>query len=447
MEHGSVINPANVPDLPELPDLVVAGAGPAGLAAGLAAAALGLKAVVIGPRADPADGRTAALFQSSVQLLKAIGAWQYLEARAERLDAIRLVDATGGFLRAPEVTFRATEIGLDTFGYNVANAALTQALEQAAAGRLRRVVSEGVASAVPADGRIVLTTAEGATFSAPLIAGADGRNSLIRKSAEIATQAWTYEQAAVVCLFQHSRPHRGVSTELHRRAGPLTVVPMPSSASGNASSLVWVETPMEAQRLAALDDAAFLIELGSHVSGLFGTLSQLSPRKTFPLSGQTATVLAKNRCALIGEAGHVMPPIGAQGLNLSFRDAAILAELAVDAKARGEDIGSAEVCAAYERQRRADVASRSWTIDLMNRSLLSEYTPIHLARGLGLAALKAIPPLRRVLMREGVTPSFATPRLMQREGGAGALDGDSAQAASPGTPIPPQTPPESAPHA
>ena len=436
-------------------DMLVAGAGPAGLATGLAAAALGLRATVIGPPADPADGRTAALFQSSVQFLKTVGAWQFLEAKAERLDAIRLVDATGGLLRAPEVTFRATEIGLEAFGYNVSNSALTQALEQASVGRLTRVVSKSVASAVPFDKSMELTTVEGETFSAPLVAGADGRNSLIRSSAGIATQAWTYEQAAVVCTFEHSRSHRGVSTELHRRAGPLTVVPMPNSPTGNRSSLVWVETPIEAQRLAALDVAAFLVELGGHISGLLGTLSHISHRKTFPLSGQTAIVLAKSRCALIGEAGHVMPPIGAQGLNLSFRDAATLAELAADALGAGTDIGGDDVLTAYERQRRTDVASRSWTIDLMNRSLISEYAPVHLARGLGLAALKAIPALRRALMREGVSPSFATPRLMQREGGSGALDGGTALAASPGEPSttqippqsPPKSPPESAPHA
>lgn len=431
--------------------ILVCGAGPAGLATGLAASALGLKTTVIGPRADPADGRTAALFQSSVQFLTAIGAWPYLEAKAERLDAIRLVDATGGWLRAPEVTFRASEIGLEAFGYNVPNAALTEALERASQGRIERVVSKGVTSVVEGNGTMHITTEEGGAFAAPLVAGADGRNSLVRQQAGIATNTWSYDQAAVVCSFAHSRPHRGVSTELHRRAGPLTVVPMPGrvlgGTSGNASSLVWVEMPGEAQRLAALDDAAFLVELGSHVSGLLGTLSRVSQRKTFPLCGQTATVLAKNRSALIGEAGHVMPPIGAQGLNLSFRDAATLAELAADALRRGDDIGGADVCAAYERQRRADVASRSWTIDLMNRSLLSEYAPVHLARGLGLAALKAIPPLRRALMREGVSPSFATPRLMRRDGGASALDGGSAQAASPGEISLPQNPPESAPHA
>ncbi len=420
-------------------DLLVAGAGPAGLATGLAAASLGIKTVVIGPRADPSDGRTAALFESSVQFLRAIGAWPYLEAKAERLNAIRLVDATGGFLRAPEVTFRANEIGLDAFGYNVPNAALTEALERASEGRVERVVSKGIASVAEADGLMLATTEEGTVYSSPLVAGADGRNSLVRRQAGISTSAWSYDQAAVVCSFAHSRPHRGVSTELHRRAGPLTVVPMP----GNSSSLVWVETPAEARRLAGLDDAAFLAELGAHISGLLGTLHSVSPRKTFPLSGQTATVLAKGRSALIGEAGHVMPPIGAQGLNLSFRDAATLAELAADAKSRGGDIGGQDVCSDYERLRRADVASRSWTIDLMNRSLLSEYAPVHLARGLGLAALKAIPPLRRALMREGVAPSFATPRLMRVEGGPAALDGEHAKAASPGE----LSPPEGAPHA
>ncbi len=326
-------------------EVIVAGAGPAGLATGLAAAALGLRATVIGPRADPSDGRTAALFESSVEFLKAIRAWKFLESKAERLDGIRLVDATGGFLRAPEVTFWAHEIGLKAFGYNVPNAALTDALERAGEGRIERVVSKGITGIAEDDGLMLATTEEGTVFSSPLVAGADGRNSLVRRQAGISTSAWNYEQAAVVCSFAHSRPHRGVSTELHRRAGPLTVVPMPMSASGNTSSLVWVETPAEAQRLAGLDDAAFLTELGAHISGLLGTLNHVSARKTFPLSGQTAAVLAKSRCALIGEAGHVMPPIGAQGLNLSFRDAATLAELAADAKSWGQDIGSAEVCA------------------------------------------------------------------------------------------------------
>ena len=182
---------------------------------------------------------------------------------------------------------------------------------------------------------------------------------------------------------------------------------------GRGSSLVWVDTPEEAQRLGALSEAEFAAELNHHLAGLLGTMSAFTPRRIFPLSGQTAKVLGQNRIALIGEAGHIIPPIGAQGLNLSLRDAATLAELASEAVSKGQDPGSQELLATYDARRQRDVTGRVWTIDLMNRSLLSGLLPVHLARGAGLVALKAVAPLRRMVMREGMAPSYATPRLMQ----------------------------------
>lgn len=388
---------------------VVVGAGPAGLATALALSQSGLNTALAGPPANAADARTAALFQSSVQFLRNIRVWDAIAPQAEPIRTMRLADATGGLVRAPEVSFHASEIGLEAFGYNVPTGALSAALEEAAAPRLTRIFTNGVDRLEWTDAGIALTLAEGSAIAAKLVAAADGRNSLCRRDAGIDTKNWSYPQSAVVTTFSHTRPHGGVSTELHRRTGPLTIVPM----SGNVSSLVWVETPEEAQRLAALSEADFVAALEPYVAHLIGSLSNLTPRRVFPLSGQTASVLAKNRVALIGEAGHVIPPIGAQGLNLSLRDAATLAELAGEAQLAGADPGAPALLETYEARRRADIGARVWTIDLMNRSLLSEFPPIHFARGFGLAALKVIAPLRHLVMREGVTPSFATPRLMQ----------------------------------
>ena len=390
---------------------VVVGAGPAGLATALALAHEGVETLLVGPPANAADGRTAALFQGSVQFLKAIGAWAEIEPLAEPITAIRLADATANTFRAPEVTFDAAEIGYPAFGYNVPTGALTVALDKVAGSRIRRLVSTGVTRLETRSDDVQLETAEGQTITAKLVAAADGRASLCRRSAGIETRSWSYPQAALVATFSHTRPHQGVSTELHRRTGPLTIVPMP----GNASSLVWVEEPGEAERLAALSDRAFIAALEPYLAHLTGTVSGLSPRRLFQLSGQTASVLGQNRVALIGEAGHVIPPIGAQGLNLSFRDAAMLAELAGSALSTGRDIGSDDVLADFDRRRRPDITARVWSIDLMNRSLLSEYAPVHFARGLGLFVLKTISPLRHLVMREGMTPSFATPRLMREE--------------------------------
>jgi 2-octaprenyl-6-methoxyphenol hydroxylase len=392
-------------------EAAVVGAGPAGLATGLALAEMGFKTAVIGPAADRHDGRSAALFQGSVDFLKRLGVWPLLFDVTEPLDAIRLVDATGALVRAPEVTFRASEIGHEAFGYNVPNAALTAALETLVALRTVRIVTPAATNIDIADNGVTLTATDGRRFRAPLIAAADGRGSACRAAAGISIRQWAYDQAAVVCAFSHSRPHKRVSTEFHRRAGPLTLVPGP----GNSSNVVWVEAPMEAKRILELTDQEFADELGRLTEGLPGSMSQFSPRRMFPLSGQTANTLAQNRMALIGEAGHVIPPIGAQGLNLSFRDAATLAECAADAKAAGGDIGGEATLQRYAQLRSPDISSRVWTIDLLNRSLLSPFAPVHLLRGLGLFAMSTVAPLRHRVMQEGIAPPNSTPKLMRPE--------------------------------
>jgi 2-octaprenyl-6-methoxyphenol hydroxylase len=213
----------------------------------------------------------------------------------------------------------------------------------------------------------------------------------------------------VACTFAHQRPHGGVSTEFHRPAGPFTVVPSP----GCTSSLVWVERPEVAKELAALDETAFRQALELRLQGMLGAAGDIGPRAVFPLTGMAAQAAGRNRVALVGEAVHVIPPIGAQGLNLGLRDAACIADCVADALTAGADIATPAVLDAYGRMRRTDIASRIWTVDLLNRSLLSRAAPVQALRGIGLHILKNIGPLRRLAMREGLGPSFIAPRLMQ----------------------------------
>src|SRR6185312_4044971 len=240
-------------------------------------------------------------------------------------------------------------------------------LEASTRPGLTRLVDSKATVSYLAGERAILATSTGRTLGARLVVAADGRDSPTRTAAGIPATSWSYTQTAIVTTFAHGRAHGGVSAELHRRPGPLTIVPGP----GNTSSLVWVETHDEARRLAALDDAAFEHELASHIGCVLGTLSNFAPRRTYPLSGRTASSLGKRRVALVGEAAHVMPPIGAQGLNLGFRDAACIAEIAGEALSAGEDIGGDALLARYDRARRTDVAFRIFTVDLLNRSLLS----------------------------------------------------------------------------
>jgi 2-octaprenyl-6-methoxyphenol hydroxylase len=347
-----------------------------------------------------------------VQLLRNLGAWDACRPHAEPLVTIRIIDDMGGLLRAPEVVFTAAEVGLPAFGYNIPNAALVEALHEqvsAAGAAITRLETETVSSIDIAEESVSIRLAGGRPLPTRLVIGADGRESMCRKDAGIGTRTWRYDQCALACSFTHRRPHRGISTEFHRPAGPLTVVPSP----GSSASLVWVERPALARRLADMDDATFLAALETRLQGLLGPLGAVGARGVFPLSGLTAEVAGRNRVALVGEAAHVMPPIGAQGLNLGFRDAAILADCVSDALKTGHDIGGAQTLAAFSAARRTDIASRAWSIDLLNRSLISGFLPVQLLRGAGLFALKAIAPLRRLAIREGLAPSFVTPRLMQ----------------------------------
>ncbi|MGD9785266.1 MAG: UbiH/UbiF family hydroxylase [Hyphomicrobiaceae bacterium] len=406
-------------------EAVVIGAGPAGLAAALALANAGIHVAVAAPPqapGAPADTRTAALFPGSITMLENLGIWAEIADLCAPLSAIRLVDDRDALLRAPEVLFEACEIGLPTFGYNVPNAPLVTALHarcEAMPSAVTLIATSGITRIQTTGQNAVLDTAEGQQLTARLVVGADGRRSIARQSAGIETRSWAYEQSALAVTFTHSRPHNGVSTEFHRPAGPMTTVPLP----GLASSLVWVERPAAAERLKALSDADFRQTLAQRLQGLLGSIGQIGPRALFPLSGLSAQHFGINRVALVGEAGHVIPPIGAQGLNLGMRDAATLADCAGEARRTGRDIGGPEVLSAYDSARRADVTSRVWSIDVLNKSLLSPFLPVHLARGLGLFALKGFAPLRRFAMREGLQPSFATPSLMRPVQGTQATPG------------------------
>ena len=360
------------------------------------------------------DRRTAALFSGSIELLRNLGAWEACAPHSAPLTAIRLVDDTGRLLKAPEVTFHAREVNLDAFGCNVPNDVLVDALMArlpAANGLTVRTTAGGHLSKI-GHNTAEVTLAEGETLSAPLVAAADGRKSQAREAAGMTVKTWSYPQSALVTWFTHQREHDGVSTEFHRPTGPFTTVPMP----GRASSLVWVEEPREAERLSALSQTEFRRAIEARLNGLLGTVGEIGPRAVFPLSGLTPDVFGRNRVALVGESGHVIPPIGAQGLNLGLRDAATLADCAAEGLANGGDPGAPACLERYSQLRAPDVHGRITTVDILNRSLLSPYLPVHLMRGFGLHLLNTLGPLRRRMVQEGVQPSVMVPRLMQKNG-------------------------------
>jgi 2-octaprenyl-6-methoxyphenol hydroxylase len=384
-------------------DVAVIGGGPTGLATAIALAQAGARTAVVARRAAYSDNRTTALLGGSVDFLERLEVWKRCSNHSATLKVMRLVDDTGRLIRAPEVRFCSDEIGLEAFGYNIENRLLMVALEERAAELTDLVRFDEEANTIyPQSTIVAVGTSNGTALSARLAVGADGRQSPCRTAAGIAVHHRDLNQTALTFNVSHSRPHRNISTEFHTLHGPCVFVPLP----GNRCSVVWVTTPREAQRLMSLSDEELGEAAEKQSHSIFGRIQVESGRHLFPLSIDEPRQFAQNRIALVGEAAHVVPPIGAQGLNMGLRDAADITDVVSQALASSHDPGAPEILQRYDRNRRADVRSRTFVIDLANRSLLSDFLPLQTVRAAGLHLIGSIGPLRRLAMREGLAPSW-----------------------------------------
>jgi 2-octaprenyl-6-methoxyphenol hydroxylase len=384
---------------------IIAGAGPAGLAAAALLAKEGMSTALVAP-APAEDPRTVALMQHSIQLLRYLDIWPgSLEKVTAPLCRLRMIDDTGALFTAPSLEFDSEELKLEAFGWNIPLGQLLPALRKRAEDLGVTFIEATATNAKFKGDAIYITLSNASEMSASVCIAADGANSAMRTAARIATDSWSYDQTAIATSFAHSMGHDNVSTEYHKTAGPFTTVPLPEGRS----SLVWMERPARAEALMAMSDKDLAAEIQIETHGELGLISNLGPRKSFPMKGLTAHQFAKDRMILIGEAAHVVPPIGAQGLNMSLRDAALAADLILAAN----DAGSESVMSEYNLARRAEVLPRQQLIDLMNKSLLLGLLPLEGARAASLAALHYISPLKRLVMQHGLSATHNLPFAMR----------------------------------
>jgi 2-octaprenyl-6-methoxyphenol hydroxylase len=393
----------------ERTDILISGGGVAGLAAAAVFGAAGFRVIAVDP-APPvtgeddagADLRTTAFLQPSRALLDEAGLWARLAPHAAPLQVMRIVDAGGA---AEEVRFAAdfdaADISELPFGWNLPNWLLRREF----AGRLAELSTVsfrpglGTASVLTREGEAIVTLTDGSRIAARLLVAADGRASPVRQALGIGVRTMRYGQKALAFAVTHPIPHGNVSTEIHRSGGPFTLVPLPDRAGLPASAIVWMERGEEALRLATLPVPAFEAEMTARSAHILGPLTLVTRRSVWPIISQIADRFSGERTALVAEAAHVVPPIGAQGLNMSLADIRTLRDLAMEAPAR---LGDRAMLDAYARRRRPEVALRVTGIDALNRASMAGAPVLRDLRGQALRLLHGAAPVRRTLMRAGL---------------------------------------------
>ena len=397
-------------------ELLIAGGGLNGLLLGIACAGAGLTVALV-DREDPAamldqgfDGRSSAIAYGSQQVLSAIGLWPLLVGEAEPIREIRVADDSAPLF----LHYDHRELGTDApLGWIVENRVLRRALiEQARALPTLAFLAPLAVDAVAASpAATVVALSDGRRLSARLVAAADGAASPLRQAAGIRTIEWRYPQTAIVTTVRHQRPHAGIAVEHFLPAGPFAILPM----TGNRSSIVWTEREEFAPRLMALSDREFAVELAARFGDFLGAIEPIGPRWSYPVGLMLAERYVDRRLALIGEAAHVIHPIAGQGLNLGIRDVAALAEIVIDARRLGLDIGDDALLRRYQQWRRLDAMLLAAVTDGLNRLFSNQIGPLRLIRDLGLAAVDRLPPLKRFLMRDAMGITGHLPRLLRGE--------------------------------
>ncbi|WP_112322713.1 FAD-dependent monooxygenase [Oceanibium sediminis] len=393
-------------------DILVAGGGIAGMIATACFAAAGFETTCIEPQAQApdegaadADLRSTAFLEPAIALLKAAGVWERLSPHATDLRIMRLADAGGETNEMREVAdFDASTLGQARFGVNLPNVQIRKVLLEHLDTLPGATLLTGrkVVRATARTREMILTLDDGTQHATPLAVAADGRNSFLRQNAGIKARRWDYGQQALVFAVSHPVPHDNVSTEIHRTGGPFTLVPLPDRGGVPHSAVVWMETGPKAAALAALPAEDFNRAATERSCGILGPLELATGRGRWPISSLIAERLDGPRVALVAEAAHVMPPIGAQGLNTSLGDLSDLLGLVAAARDAGQDHGAHQILARYSKGRHGETLARVLGVDALNRAAMAESQGLRDLRRAGLKLLYGLRPLREGAMRAGL---------------------------------------------
>lgn len=394
--------PLEVGAIPPRADVVISGGGMVGMSLAIGLAQQGMQVVVLervalSSHREPAfDGRVSAIALGSQHILEDIGAWPYIAPHAQPISDIRVSDRQSPFF----LHYDHKEVGDEPFGSIAENRHIRIGLHRRAQELESLHIIEGaeLASMQPEGASIHIKLSDDRAITASLLLAADGKSSSARTLMGISATTRDYRQTAIVCTIGHSEPHHGLAQERFLPAGPFAVLPM----QDNRSSLVWVEPQDRVQAYLDLPEPELLQEITERVGDYLGELRLVGPRFTYPLTLMHAHSYVAPRAALVGDAAHGIHPIAGQGVNLGFRDVAVLCQLLGDRFRLGLDIGSADVLEHYQRWRRFDNVTMLAVTDGLTHLFGTELLPVRLARGLGLWGVSKCPPLKRIFMKHAM---------------------------------------------
>lgn len=389
-------------------DVAIAGGGPVGLTLALALARKGFRAVVVDAAPPPGEGRpdTRAYFvaHGCWRIFRALDLEEQLLGLVEPVTEVQAEGRIGG------ISFIAEECSEPALGYMIEAGALSDVLHTACKSESGITVLNGVRAQTVTFGPGAATLDLGnGRISAPLVVGCDGRNSLVRRAADLRFEGHDYDAAAISTTVKLARPHNGAARQIFLPRGPMAVLPL----KDNHANLIWTESASVAGALAALDERGFELELAKKAGAFLPNARLAGPRVTFPVGLHIAERFDGHRVALAGDAAHVIHPLAGQGLNLGLKDVAALVDVVVEAARAGLDIGAASALAPYTTWRRADVVATAAAMEGFARTFTSAL-PVRLAAGAAMAAAGMVAPARRLFAREAGGDLGELPSLMAR---------------------------------
>lgn len=394
-------------------DAVIIGAGMVGAACAAALAAGGLRIALVEARAPATDWpagstdlRVSAVTLASRHIFTGLDAWEAMTAeRVSPFREMHVWDAAGN----GQVHFDCAHAGQEVLGYIIENRVIQRALLEQARGRdnVTLYCPAGVASLAFHDRRVGVTLDSGETLAAGVLIGADGAESKVRRLAGIPVQRRDYRQKAVVTTVATAQRHRETAWQRFLATGPLAFLPL----WDGRSSIVWSTTPAQAEHLCALDEPAFNRELEAAFDSRLGAVEHSGPRAAFALRRQHAERYTGPRLALVGDAAHTVHPLAGQGVNLGLLDAAALAEVMLDARDAGRDMGAATTLRRYERWRKGDNLLMMNALDGFKRLFGAEQWPVRLLRNLGMNCFDRAEPVKDRVMLHAMGLKGDLPRL------------------------------------